>query len=256
MTMFDTSANIVVITLDGIIGAGKSTLLKRLNLELTTRYGLSTVLVPEPSDEWERNGLLKEMYGSIGLIKQALAKGATKEEAMAAGGGWPALFQIHAFTSRIGAFTRGYREAELIIRKSNGKIKTVYILCERSIYTDKHVFAYLLYKAGFISDEQLKAYDECFSTWEYISDKCKPHLSIWLDTTVSNGIIRIKGRNREGEVVPEDYEEDLYNRHLELFGGGTFCGTPVIHINGNVDFHTCNDALASIAKTIMENLEF
>ena len=250
-----TEQRIIIVTIDSIIGGGKSTLLNRLGPHLTEKYNCVNTLVTEPSKQWEEDGLLSDMYQSIGdMIK---VKEENPEDIVAiekAGRGIPGLFQVYAFCTRSASFMKGYRLAKDVLA-GNPKLEYILLLTERSILTDREIFASLLSKSNFISPAQLKYYKGCFDAFSSIVEECKPDLCVWLDTNPQEGIRRIKIRNRPGEIVSSDYETQLYEKHVELFNNGLFCGIPVLKVDGNKAFHTSDLDLDYIAKAIYDRIQ-
>ena len=246
---------IIIVTIDSIIGGGKSTLLQRLGPVLKKKYNIINSLVAEPSQQWETDGLLSEMYSAIEEMNKVKAHSPNDVKAIErAGRGIPGLFQVYAFCTRSAAFMRGYRQAKELL-EMNSNTEYVLLLSERSILTDQQVFASLLSTAGLISEVQYKFYQGCFDAFASIVQECKPDLCVWLNTTPDEGLKRIQIRDRQGEIVSAEYEHLLYQKHCELFGSGSFCGIPVLKINGNVKFHECDVELDNIAELIANRVQ-
>lgn len=257
-----TGQRIIIVTIDSIIGGGKSTLLTRLGPYLKSQYKCVNQLVAEPSKQWEEDGLLMEMYEAIEKMLKVKSdnKNSEKsteeiiEEMARAGRGVPALFQVYAFCTRSAAFMKGYRQIRQILL-DNPNLKYGLLLLERSILTDREVFASMLARAQLISPSQLRFYQGCFDAFSVIIEECKPDLCVWLDTHPTEGMRRIKIRDRPGEKVSPDYEESLYQEHQRLFGADTFCGIPVLKVDGNGSFHECDQQLDVIASAIYKRVQ-
>jgi deoxyadenosine/deoxycytidine kinase len=164
--------------LEGNIGTGKSTF-----LELVERAGLDVIY--EPVNEWSSmknsNGknLLEEFYGNQSRYAYT--------------------FQSIAFRTRVKNI-------------SNSKPETV---VERSIFTDRNVFAKTCYENGMMNDIEWEDYTSWFD-WLSESFNIKPNGYIYLQAPpeVSHG--RIMERNRSGEeTIPFEYLEKLHNKHEE-----------------------------------------
>ncbi|MDA8030894.1 MAG: deoxynucleoside kinase, partial [Alphaproteobacteria bacterium] len=108
----------IIITVEGNIGSGKSTLVK--NLELAFNESDSVCFLQEPVDEWDK---IKDEDG-----KTMIEKYYGNQEKYAFS------FQMMAYISRLTRLRNAI--------KKNPKV----IITERSIFTDKNVFASMLYK--------------------------------------------------------------------------------------------------------------
>lgn len=161
---------------EGNIGSGKSTFLKKLSSEFK--------VVQEPVDEWSNmknaNGknILEEFYED------------PKRNAY--------LFQSIAFRSRIRNITDLTDESVII---------------ERSIYTDRMVFAEVCKEEGNINEIEWTDYKDWFDfIVKHIS--FKPKGFIYLRTDPEKSYDRINKRNRSGESnISLDYLRKLHIRH-------------------------------------------
>ena len=103
-------------------------------------------------------------------------------------------------------------------------------ICERSLETDKYVFAQMLYDDKKIKEINWVIYNYWFSTF---LDKCKTNLIIYVNTTPDNCYNRVKLRNRSGESnIPLTYLQNCHTYH-EKWIHKTKVNTIVI--NGNID---------------------
>ena len=119
----------LLISIEGNIGSGKSTIMKYLRHLKNDQI----MFVDEPVDEWLQI-TNEENKNCLQLFYENKKKNAF----------W---FQILAYITRL-------RNLLEIIEKNNDKI----IICERSIYTDHHVFAKMLYETGNIEEMEWKTY--------------------------------------------------------------------------------------------------
>ena len=161
---------------EGNIGSGKSTFLKKLATEFK--------VVQEPVDEWSRmrnaNGknILEEFYED------------PKRNAY--------LFQSIAFRSRV---------------KNITDIDADDVIVERSIYTDRMVFAEVCKEEGNINDIE---WDDYTSWFDFVVKHIgfKPKGFIYLRTEPEKSYERINIRNRSGESkISMDYLQKLHHRH-------------------------------------------
>jgi deoxyadenosine/deoxycytidine kinase len=189
----------MIITVEGNIGSGKSTLLK--NLETMNHDNL--VFVPEPVSEW-----LNIKAGDKNALELFYEN--QKENSF-----W---FQVLAYITRL-------RNLLTIIENNPNKI----IICERSIYTDKYVFAKMLYEAGNISEIEWKTYSYWFDTFK---DKTKLDLILYVNTEPEECYNRILKRSRPEEVdkISKEYLTQCHMKHLEWFKE---TDAKIININGH-----------------------
>ena len=193
-----------VYSIDGLIGSGKSTLVSKLketlkNVKISNK---KVVFIQEPVKEWMELGLLNRYYEDQKR--------------------WAYTFQNSAFITRTQALYDSIQE--------HGD--DCIFITERSVATDRHVFAKMLYKSGLMSDMEYKLYK---SWYKYFS---KPIDGIiYLDTSVKNSLERIKKRDRDGEEsISEEYIVDLHKYHTDWLDGEK----NVLRIDGNIDINDVN----------------
>lgn len=194
-----------IVSIEGNIGSGKSTLLKELKKcgDLNNKF----VFVQEPVDEWNN---IKDSSGESILQKFY----ANQEE-------YAFSFQIMAYITRL-------RKILDAIEKNPEAV----IISERSLETDKYVFAQMLYDDGKIREIDWIIYNYWFNSF---LDKIKTNLIIYIKTSPDNCHKRITKRNRSGEVIPIEYLENCDNYHNKWLKDSTI---EVITLNGNTDINT------------------
>jgi len=160
---------------EGNIGTGKSTLLEILETQGNRK------VIYEPVSEWtsltNANGknLLEEFYSD--------------QERYAY------TFQSIAFRTRM----------------KNIKNSSLGDIVERSIFTDRNVFAKTCYEQGKMNDIEWKDYCEWF---DWLSEGVQPEGYIYLRADPQVSYERIRKRNRGGEeMIPFEYIEELHNKH-------------------------------------------
>lgn len=174
--MLSTNNNNMLISIEGNIGSGKSTLLS--NLKEHYKNNSSVVFLKEPVDEWEQ---IKDKDGLTMLQKFY----ADQEK-------YSFPFQMMAYISRLA-----------ILRKVVKENKNAVLITERSLYTDKLVFAKMLYEQGKIEDVNYQIYLHWFD--EFASD-CPVNNIIYVKTSPEKCYERIHKRARQGEeVIPLAY---------------------------------------------------
>ena len=207
----------MIITVEGNIGSGKSTLLK--NLENINHENL--VFVPEPVSEW-----LDIKSGDKNALELFYEN--QKENSF-----W---FQVLAYITRL-------RNLLTIIENNPNKI----IICERSIYTDKYVFAKMLYEAGNISEIEWKTYSYWFDTFK---DKTKLDLILYVNTEPDECYNRIIKRSRPEEVdkISKEYLISCHKKHLEWFKE---TDAKIININGHETIENVMNNVKNIINDIL-----
>jgi deoxyguanosine kinase len=169
-----------IISIEGNIGSGKSTLLKRL-----TETNKDVVTLQEPVDMWN------SVRDSNGKTIIELYYADQKR--------WAFAFQMMAFITR----ARILREA---IRSNPGKT----IVTERSVFTDKNIFATMLHDSGILSDVEYSIYLRWF---DELTEGITIDKVVYVRTEPSECEWRIKCRNRTGETIPIDYLESCHEYH-------------------------------------------
>lgn len=194
-----------IISIEGNIGSGKTTIIDALKhfCENNEKY----VFVSEPLNIWttiidlEGNSILKKFYDD-------------QEK-------YSFPFQMMAYISRLSLLKQAVKE------NPNATIIT-----ERSLNTDKYVFAQMLYDDNKIEDVCMQIYTLWF---EQFVDDLKIDSTIYVKTDPNICLQRINIRHRDGEEsIPLTYLEscDKYHEtmlyHLEP--------ETILHINGNIEY--------------------
>jgi len=171
----------IVISLDGNIGAGKSTLLAALAVAMP-----DVECIVEPVGEWLnlKNGDGKSLLELFYEDKRR----------------WAYTFQNCAILTRL----RSLRAALATTKKR-------IIITERSVLTDRYVFAEMLRESGDIDALEWQLYMNWFDT--FAADLPLRGV-IYLTTGVGTSAGRIVKRGREGEDhIPLDYLSGLDAQH-------------------------------------------
>jgi deoxyadenosine/deoxycytidine kinase len=186
-----------IISLDGNIGAGKSTLLEKIGTAFP-----QVKIVHEPVDTWTR---LKNVDGRnlLELFYEDKRR-------------WAYTFQNAAILSRLKMLKEAVDEA------LPGQI----IITERSVLTDRYVFAQMLRDKGDIDPIEWDLYEMWYNT--FASDLPMAGI-IYITTGVATSSERIRLRGRGGEAdIPDAYLKDLMVQH-EVWLSGT--KLPVLRIS-------------------------
>jgi deoxyadenosine/deoxycytidine kinase len=213
-----------IYSIEGNIGSGKTTLLKRIR----TNYGGNCICIEEPTTLWNRI-----MDSETGKTKIEMLYDDMKSNAFS--------FQIMAFTSRIH-----------VLRSTINAYPNRVIITDRSIFTDRYVFAPQLYSDGFISETDFEIYCKLFD--EFVNDV--PEIEfIYLKTSPEICKLRIENRGRESESnISLDYLKGLHRRHEEWLNNSN-CKNK---INGNIERNKMsdyNDIFSNLDQIILNPAE-
>lgn len=201
----------IIISLDGNIGSGKSTLLDQLKEKRKDYH-----YVDEPVEEWqsmtnESNENLLELF--------------YKDQV-----GWSYKFQNYAYITRLNRLKKAINEGHKII------------ICERSIFTDKNIFAKMLHEDGKLSKIEYDMYNSWFDSF-----KIDITGVIYLQTSPEICNTRIQNRNRDGESnIPIEYLTRLHENHETTFTNKD----DTIVLNGNDNFITNEQYLNQLINKI------
>jgi deoxyadenosine/deoxycytidine kinase len=190
---------IKIVSIEGNIGSGKSTLLE--NLKNHYKNNANVIFLKEPVDDWEK---IKDSQGNTMLQKFY----ADQEK-------YSFAFQMMAYISRLKILKDAVQKIKDRLESTNLMFRseepTYIIITERSLYTDKHVFAKMLYDQGKIEDVCYQIYLNWFDafTKEYPVD-----LAVYVSTEPQNCYDRVHKRARVGEeVIPLTYLEECHKYH-------------------------------------------
>ena len=129
-----------VISIEGNIGSGKSTLLSHLKHSLSAENVPQIIFLQEPVDEWENikdeqgNTMIQKFYGD--QTKYSFS------------------FQMMAYISRLA-----------LLKKSIEENPNAIVITERSLFTDKFVFAKMLYDSKKMESVEYQIYLRWFDNF-------------------------------------------------------------------------------------------
>ena len=217
-------SNSMIISIEGNIGSGKSTLLANLRAVFANR---NIVFVDEPVDVWAE---IKDANGTTMLEKFY----ADQQK-------YAFSFQIMAYISRLSLLKAALR-----------KYPSAIIITERSLHTDKMVFAKMLFDSGLIEDVNYQIYLKWFDEF---SVDCPLHKIIYVKATPEICIGRIEKRSRTGEsTIPLKYLQDCHKYHEQMVQHLCTLNTPLLLLDGDTDIFENADTLpvwiAKITKFI------
>lgn len=190
-----------IICIEGNIASGKSTTVCELKKYYKNNRRVKFLL--EPLSIWEGirdkkgNNMISKFYGDI--PKYAFS------------------FQMMAYISRLNILREALKDDDVEI-----------IITERSLFTDKNVFAQMLFDDGMMEDVEYEIYMKWFDT--FISDLPTAHI-YYIRTDPSVALDRLKKRNREGENVSLEYLKRVHKYHDEWLMDKSYATV----LDGNID---------------------
>ena len=205
-----------IISIDGNIGSGKSTLMEQLRKYFSNNPNI--VFLKEPVDEWET---ITDENGTT--ILEKFYKNSSK---------YGFSFQIMAYISRLD-----------VMRKAIKLNPNAVFISERSLFTDKFVFAKMLFDSGNIELINYKIYLKWFDTF---ADDFPVSKIIYVNTEPEICHQRIVKRSRTGESnIPLDYLQNCHKYHtnmLDTTSSDCVCKDQLI-LNGNIDIYENKEQL-------------
>ena len=216
--MYDISLimNPPVVSIEGNIGSGKSTILELLKQRF--KDNKSVAFLSEPVDVWRE---IKDADG-VDLLTN-FYKNQEK---------FSFHFQMAAYISRISAITKLQKNPEIKL-----------IVVERSIWTDKNVFAKMLYDDGKISELEYNIYLKWFDEFSKLINHS---LNIYIKTKPEVAFERVKKRNRSGETIPLEYLQKCHEYHNDWLNYNSHI------LNGNIELP--DEGNVSIVEEIINSL--
>lgn len=222
---------IQIISIEGNIGSGKSTLLANLKTHFNNND--KVIFLKEPVDEWSK---IKDENGTTILEKFY----ADQEK-------YSFSFQMMAYVSRLKLLRDSIKKIEedveniywdhiecMCIMPRNVKYC---IITERSLFTDKMVFAKMLYDSNKIESVNYQIYLSWFDTF---AEEFKVDKVIYVKTDPIICYERVGKRHRDGEdKIPLEYLNncDIYHDNmLNKSSPECVCDTQLI-IDGNNNIH-------------------
>lgn len=229
---------ITIVSIEGNIGSGKSTLLE--TLKTIFKENDNIVFLREPVDEWEK---IKDKDGNTMLQKFY----ANQQE-------YSFAFQMMAYISRLAILRESVRDIMGKIHKQSSCENNKYIIItERSLYTDKYVFAKMLYDQGKIEDVKYQIYLNWFD--EFAKDFPVNDV-IYVNTDPEKCYERIHKRARVGEeVIPLAYLTSCHDYHNAFLDETTGIKSTQLVLNGNVDIFQNSHIVDGWIVSIMEFLK-
>lgn len=238
------------IALEGNIAAGKSTLLKLLEDEV------DFVAVPEPLSKWQKvSGSGEKSCG--GNLLELFYKDPKR---------WGYTFQTYAFLSRMSAQMAPlseHLEQGHSSRKCGSSNETSVVFFERSVFSDRYIFAENCAETGLFNDVEWGIYQDWHSWLLSSFENLKLDGIIYLRTSPSTCLNRLKKRARSEEGgIPLNYLEQIHGRHerwlkerpADLHEVPLLKGTPILVLNCDDDFVNDPEKVESMKEQIRQFL--
>ena len=200
----------IIVSIDGNIGSGKSTIVKYLKSNLKeyikkeSGSEFNICILEEPVNIW--NEIVDKKDG-----KNIIEKYYEDQEK------YSFAFQMMAYISRLSQIKKAIDENCYDI-----------IITERSILTDKHIFAKMLYNDNKINDIEYSIYLKWFDEFNDVIDNIK---IVYIKTSPEISCKRVLERQRLGENISLDYLKKCHDYHEDILKENY----NIILINGNIE---------------------
>lgn len=217
-----------LVSIDGNIGSGKSTLLAKIQTNMK-----NIIVIPEPVEEW-----INTVDEKNNNILQIFYENKTR---------WGYTFQSFAYITRL-ILMKQYIDN---IKQYKWNILTnIYyrlarkpfiIISERSIFTDRYIFAQMLKDTNCISCIEFNIYLQWF---DYFAKDIALDYIIYVRNSPESSMFRINKRHRnEEKEIQKAYIQDVFNYHEDWLITQNFqIKNQVIIIDGEDDFEKDNEA--------------
>ncbi|KAL4445259.1 hypothetical protein ABPG74_022072 [Tetrahymena malaccensis] len=203
------NTNSKIFSVEGNIGSGKSTLLRLIQ-------GLveDTQVVREPVNNWQA------IDGNPQLnLLDAFYQNPHR---------WGYTFQVYAYFSRLKQWHEIRREKPFVV-------------CERSVLSDKFIFALNGHKAGFFNELEWALYNDYFN---FLVDKFHANqmdgiIYLHVQPEICYKRLQKRARDEEKDSISLEYLKDIHQRHEDWLITSKEClqeKIPILVIDGNTEF--------------------
>ncbi len=196
-------SKVKIISVDGNIGSGKSTFIQDLKTYFKDREDIC--FLDEPVDKWKQiidnddKNILENYY-----LDQKK---------------WGFSFQMMAYISRLSQ-----------LKEALNREKYKIIFTERSVESDRNIFAKMLYDEGIIEEIDYKIYNLWFDEFKKDLGEFK---YIYLKTKPTTALARVIKRQRKEEKIELDYLEKCHNYHEKWLNN--LCDNKILILDGNIE---------------------
>ena len=204
----------IIVSFDGNIGSGKSSIVHYFEKnfdKFCNKKGknYNICFLQEPVSIWES---IKDENG-----KNVIEKFYENNER------YSFAFQMMAYISRLSLFKEALSKDYDII------------FTERSMYTDRHVFAKMLYDSKKMEYIEYQIYLKWFDEFAEVIKDIK---TVYIKTSPVICDARVKKRNRSGENIPLNYLIDCHKYHEYWLQN-----KKILVIDGNIDILQTNETI-------------
>lgn len=209
----------IIIYIEGNIGSGKSTFAEQFQKHLNIFGDINQFIsvIQEPVDEWQEaldsdgKNILEKFYEDIDR--------------------WSFTFQMNSFISR----TKKIQDEVKNYKGLQKNIRPV-LLVERSIYTDRNVFAVNCYENGKMKKIEYDIYCK-WNDWLSEQFDLRPDGYIYLrcDPKINNERIIKRSRNGESQI-PIQYLEQIHTKHEQWLDEEYEYGIPILTLDATENF--------------------
>lgn len=194
----------ILVTVQGNIGGGKSTLVEYLCSKYNMKGKPKICFIQEPVEEWNT---VKDSNGAT-MLELFYAD----QQRYAFG------FQMMAYISRLALLKRTLDQGYDIV------------VSERSLDTDRYIFAKMLYDDGKIMDVEYQIYLKWFDEFK---TQFPQEQVIYIKTSPEIAHARVEKRSRKGETIPFEYMQKCHQYHEDWIS--TIPHENLCIIDGNID---------------------
>jgi deoxyadenosine/deoxycytidine kinase len=207
----------MIVSIEGNIGTGKTTFLQYLE------KNPENIIIYEPVDDWLA---IKDCNTGVSIFETYY-----KDK------------QRNAFLFQILALQTRFENLVKMSKKHKGRI----MFCERSIYTDFHIFAKVMHRLGNMSDIEMQVYTKCHKFMCELADEVHIGGMIYLRASTEVCMQRVRKRNRLGEdQISLEFLTDLHDAH-EHWLNDPQQNVLVLNAETSLD----NDETATLIKTFV-----
>ena len=228
--------NPIIFSIEGNIGSGKSSIIEYLKSIKYEEFSIlnkniqKIIFIPEPVDDWNT---IKDSDGNNILAK--FYKNKTK---------YSFSFQMMAYITRLSKIKN-------IIKNNPNSI----FITERSLHTDKNVFAKMLYHQKNMEDVEFQIYNRWFNEFDII----KLTNIIYVKSEPDICKTRISIRNREGEQnISLDYLKQCHQYHedwLSSIQKDNIKEHNLLVLDGNIDKKNKINYNEEVGNTIIKFIQ-
>jgi len=218
---------------EGSIGAGKSELCRRIGKPLRQRGHRNVIVVQEPVDAWTD----VDGHNILDLFYRDPKR-------------WALAFQVHVMSTRI----RAVRDAIDAYTAAHPDETNLLVVCERSIFTDRHIFVEALVRDGVLQPAEATLYNHAFAYYERFEYPGTVVGVVYMRASPETCHAHIQNRNRAEETtISLDYLRKLHAQHEEAMAvASAWRGAPrcVIHVDTAGPIHTDDVPLNAVVESI------